>query len=196
MAPGPALNPPRSIQPESLPTPSPIMTTFGNSPTPDVDSLGPMSSAMGHGNSTPYPLSSIHPNSDSDSSRIPSGTAFALFLLGVIFGLSLFLISLRVAQRIHNHIVKVRTDRQHQQLLDREELEERLQDHEQRAAWRRERDHRFVGTEFSRPMALDEQERRLREEWEARNPVQPVSAIGNEASESILLDEAGGQGSR
>jgi hypothetical protein len=34
------------------------------------------------------------------------------------------------------------------------------------------------------------------EEWEARNPVQPVSAIGNEASESISLDEAGGQGSR
>jgi hypothetical protein len=54
----------------------------------------------------------------------------------------------------------------------------------------------FISTEFSRPRVPDERERRWREEWEARNPVQPVSAIGNEASESISLDEAGGQGSR
>ena len=54
----------------------------------------------------------------------------------------------------------------------------------------------FVNTELSRPRVLDEQERRWREKWEARNQVQPVSAIGNEASESISLDEAGGQGSR
>jgi hypothetical protein len=151
------------------------MTTFDNSPTPDVDSLGPISSAMGiflgHCNSTPYPSSSIHPNSESDSNRIPSGTAFALFLLGAILGLSLFLISLRVTQRIHDHIVKIRTDCQHQQLSDREELEERVQDHGQRAAWRRDRDQMLVSTKFSRPRALDEQERRWREEWEARNPV-------------------------
>jgi hypothetical protein len=195
-----ALNPPRSIQLNSLHTPSPIMTTFVNSPTPDVDSPGTMSSAMGiflgHGNSTPYPSSPIHPNFESDSSRIPSGTAFALFLLSAIFGLSLFLISLRVAQRIHDHIVKIQTDRQHQQLPDREELEERLQDHEQRAVWRTEREHMFVSTDFSRPRVLDEQERRWREEWEARNLVQTFSAIRNEASESISLDQAGGQGSR
>jgi hypothetical protein len=54
----------------------------------------------------------------------------------------------------------------------------------------------FVSTEFSRPRVLDEQEGRWRKEWEAKNPVQPVSAIGNEASESISLNEAGGQGSR
>ena len=76
----------------------------------------------------------------------------------------------------------------------RGELEERLQDHEQRASWRTEWDHMFVNTQFSRPRALDEQESRWSEGWEARNPVQ--TDIANEATVITSQDQAGGQGSR